>query len=350
MELTSNTTGLEQNNNGYSALRSQPRQPLADIVPLAAPFTVYLELTNICNFKCEFCPMHLNEYREIVGGESTLGAEDIRKIYSDIGELGRLKTLNLYMLGEPFVNRKITDYISLAKQMDIAERIIVTTNGTLINAATAEKIVSSGLDYIRFSIYGTTQEELTATAGTKIPLTRVIDNIKTLKDIRDRCGSQTPHIYIKTIDTGDAERNARFISLFDGIGDEVALEPVMNWNDDVNEVNFSQLGTAVLDLPYLSNRKTVCPFPFYTLVINADMQVSVCCVDWRKQAVVGDLKRKSLTEIWYGKKLKDFQLAHLEHRRHELSACANCSYINTAPDNLDGLTARQFLLRRDKAV
>jgi len=337
---------MNDNAGSYASLRSAPRQRLADVVPLPAPFTIYLELTNICNFKCSFCPMHFKDYSEIAGGSFTLGDAEIEKIFTDIKQLGRLKTLNLYMMGEPFVNRKLTDYIALAKRMDIAERIIVTTNGTLLPPPTAEKIVDSGLDYIRFSIYGTTQEELAATTGTKISLEWIFGNIKTLKSIRDARGSQKPHIYVKTIDTGDAARNARFQSLFTGIGDETVIEPAMNWNDDVEEVNLSGLSTAVLDTPHFSHKKEVCPFPFYTLVINADMQVTVCCTDWRKETVIGNLRTESLSDIWHGPPLRAFRLAHLERRRGELAGCTNCTYLYTAPDNMDELTSGEFLQRK----
>lgn len=336
---------MNDNAGSYASLRSAPRQRLADIVPLPAPFTIYLELTNICNFKCSFCPMHFEDYSEIAGGSFTLGDAEIEKIFTDIKQLGRLKTLNLYMMGEPFVNRKLTDYIALAKRMDIAERIIVTTNGTLITPAVAEKIVASGLDYIRFSIYGTTQDELAVTAGTKVPLERIVSNIRTLKSIRDSHGSQTPHVYIKTIDSGDAARNARFRTLFQDVGDETAIEPAMNWNDSVDEINLSGLGEQVLNTPYLSHKKEVCPFPFYTLVINADLQVTVCCTDWRKETVVGNLKAQSLEEIWRGEAMRNFRLTHLERRRLEIPACTKCTYLYTTPDNIDELSAAEFLRR-----
>lgn len=209
----------------------------------------------------------------------------------------------------------------------------------------AERIVDSGLDYIRFSIYGTTQEELAATTGTKIPLERIIGNIRTLKSIRDARSGQKPYIYVKTIDTGDAARNARFLNQFQDVGDETAIEPAMNWNDSVDEINLSGLGEQVLDTPYLSHQKEVCPFPFYTLVINADLQVTVCCSDWRKETVVGNLKTQSLGEIWTGEAMRDFRLAHLERRRHEIPACKNCTYLYTSPDNIDDLSADKFLMR-----
>jgi hypothetical protein len=43
-------------NAAYASLRSGNRISLADTSPIAAPLTIYLETTNICNFKCIYCP------------------------------------------------------------------------------------------------------------------------------------------------------------------------------------------------------------------------------------------------------------------------------------------------------
>jgi radical SAM protein with 4Fe4S-binding SPASM domain len=147
------------------------------------------------------------------------------------------------------------------------------------------------------------------------------------------------------IDTRSAEENAEFLSLFGGIGDEVALEPVMNWNDP-EEGDLSQMERdARLSLDYYKLKKQVCPFPFYTLVVHADLRVSVCCVDWAKETVVGDLRHETLAQIWRGEKLRAFQLMHLQGRAGEHKACRDCTYRHTAPDNIDGLTAAEFLSR-----
>jgi hypothetical protein len=38
-------------------------------------------------------------------------------------------------------------------------------------------------------------------------------------------------------------------------------------------------------------------------------------------------------------------LKHLQRRKHELPGCKNCTYLHTAPDNIDSLTADSFLER-----
>jgi len=102
-----------------------------------------------------------------------------------------------------------------------------------------------------------------------------------------------------------------------------------------------------LNSDYFGKKKQVCPFPFYTFVIHSDLKVSVCCVDVAKEAVVGDLRTETVTEIWRGQKLRAFQLMHLERRANQHPACRNCTYLYTAPDILDDLTVEEFLDRSE---
>ena len=44
----------------------------------------------------------------------------------------------------------------------------------------------------------------------------------------------------------------------------------------------------------------------------------LCCVDWEKKTLIGDLKKESLLEIWNGKKLRDIQLLHIQKQRKKL--------------------------------
>jgi radical SAM protein with 4Fe4S-binding SPASM domain len=332
----------------YSKLRQDPakRISLVDASPLPHPLTIFVEPTNVCNFKCSYCPESFTDYGERAGGLFRLGVPDFERICDQILELGPLKTLNLYMMGEPFVNRNLPDLIAMAKDKGVADRVVVTSNGTLIDAAMAERVVASKLDYLRISIYGATQERMTSVTASKIPLDRVVANVRRVRELREQGGSKAPFVYVKMIDSGDPVENRRFLDLFAGSCDEATIEPVMNWNDPEG-ANLSGLGRdELLKSQYFSRRKEVCPFPFYTLVIHSDMKVSVCCVDWAKQTAVGNLKEQTVAEVWRGDALHEFRMTHLRRQRQTLEACRNCTYLHTAPDNLDALSSEAFAARR----
>ena len=271
-----------------------------------------------------------------------MNIDEFNMICDQVNEIGQLKTLNFYMMGEPFVNKELPDFIAIAKEKRVSERLIVTSNGSLLDETIARKVIDAELDYLRFSIYGIEQHTFSDVTGSKIDIDRIIGRIRYIRSLRDSLGKKKPFLYAKMIDTRDAALNQRFLHLFRDICDEVAIEPVMNWNDP-DEGNLSGIATQdLLSDTYFSKKKAVCPFPFYTLVIHADLQVSVCCVDWAKKAVIGSLRDQSLKEIWMGERLKEFRLAHLRRQRHTLEACRSCTFLHTAPDNLDDLSPDVF--------
>jgi radical SAM protein with 4Fe4S-binding SPASM domain len=336
-------------NSTYSLLRAQPRVSLRDTVPLRAPFALYVEPTNICNFKCVYCPESFSDFEERSGGLHRLDLGAFERISDQVLELGGVKTLNLYMMGEPFVNKNLADFIRIAKRKKIADRVIITSNGSLLTEDASRRVIEAGLDFLRISIYGGDSEPFARKTQSKIPLDRVHRNVARFKALRDEMKGST-FLYVKMIDSGDAAENQHFLDLFSPIADEIVLEPVMNWNDP-EEGNLAQVDReAMLQTALFQKKKNVCPFPFYTLVVHSDLRVSVCCVDWAKETVVGDLKTQTLAEVWRGERLREFQLAHLDRRRSEISACRNCTFLHTAPDNLDDLSAGEFLARINQAA
>ena len=271
-----------------------------------------------------------------------MSENDIQRVADELRAIGTAKTLNFYMMGEPFAHKGLARAITVARRGNAAERLIVTTNGTLLTSKWHQDLIWSGLDFLRISIYGGTEETHRRRTKSSISLETIRSNIAAFRDYRDSQGAKSPFLYVKMIDSGDRDETESFRKMFIDTADELMVEPVMNWNDPA-EGNLAGVSRdELLSMPYFANKKRACPFPFYTLVIHSDMRVSVCCVDWSKQLVVGNLRTQSLRDIWHGDTLREIQMRHLAGRRHTLDACRNCTYLHTAPDNLDNLSADTF--------
>ncbi len=330
---------------GYALLRKQKRIDLTAEVPLARPLSLYIEPTNICNFKCIFCPESFVDYQEKSGGLSRLSLEDFALITEQIKDVGTAETINFYMMGEPFANKHLIYFIESAKQQGLGKKLILTSNGSLLKPDKYAALCASGLDYLRISIYGPNESAHASNTKSPVKLSRIRDNVLGLRQFRDNQGCQKPYIYVKMIESKLPKENQEFLETFCEVGDEVFLEPAMNWNDPA-EGNLSQLTPSELEQTgYFAHKKEACPLPFYTLVIHSDLKVSACCVDWDKKTVVGDLRIQSLKEIWNGECLRQLQIKHLEKRRDELEGCRNCTYLHTAPDNIDSLLPEEYIAR-----
>jgi radical SAM protein with 4Fe4S-binding SPASM domain len=320
----------------YSQLRHQPRIDLASAIPLPGPMTIHVEPGNACNFKCTFCPESFADYREKAGGLHMLKVEDFATVVRQIDILGRLKVMNMHMMGEPFANKNLEQMFKMAKQADIADKVICTTNGTLLRENRWQTVCESGLDYLRVSIYGCTQKAHEERTQSSVPLKTVIDNVRGLKTCRDSHGFTTPFICVKYVSSSPCEDHM-FRLMFADAGDETHVEALHNWHDP-EEKNLAGIPTEeLLSQPNFAKKKEVCPFPFYTLIIHADLQVGVCCVDWSKKTIVGNLRTQTLFDIWHGQKLRDFRLMHIRRRRSENEACSNCTYLHTLTDNVDSV-------------
>ena len=334
----------------YSSLRNKERLPLERLLPLSFPLSIYIEVTNRCNFRCKFCPESFDDFAEKTGGIVNLDLRLYQRIIREIVDHGVTKVLRFYMMGEPLLNQNLTEMIGEAKREGI-ERTELTTNGTLLSPSLGQKLIDCGLDYIRISIYAVDQDRHERITGSRFRVAKIIDNIKRLKRLRDSSSTHHPHIYVKMIDSLDERENRLFIETYQEIGDEVVVEKPMNWNgyENRNLIENAYSASGIENSVELLNqvelyeyKKEVCPFPFYSLVINSNADVVVCCVDWNRSTKIGNLKNKTLTEIWNGEELRQFRDMQLSRRRNTNPSCKNCVFLYTSPDNLDRISPEKI--------
>tara|TARA_B100001093_G_scaffold513713_1_gene586198 strand:+ start:133 stop:1164 length:1032 start_codon:yes stop_codon:yes gene_type:complete len=329
----------------YKDRIKEDRLNLIDIIPLSGPLTVHIEPTNICNFKCKFCPESFDNYKEKAGGNFMLSNDDYDIIINQLKTLPRLKQLNFFMMGEPFANKNTLSFIKTATENNISYSYMVSSNGALLTSEKYQRLCESGLNYLRISIFGSNEQIHRNITQSKIDLERVKNNIRNFKKFKEDNNFIKPTVMVKMIESENPEHNKEFLDNFTGLGDETLIEPLTNWNDP-DEGNLSMVDKKnLLSTDHYKKRKKCCPYPFYSMVIHSDLKVSICCVDWEKKTFIGDLKKESIKDIWNGKLHKDIQLKHINGQKKDVEGCKSCTYHYTAKDNLDNLNQETFLER-----
>jgi len=244
------------------------------------------------------------------------------KIIDDIKAMGKIRSLKLYMIGEPFLNPHLVDMIYHARRMNVSDRIEVTTNGSLVSGPIVKELIGSGLDYLRFSIYSATPSKITS-------------NVREVIKYRDAAGLTKPYVAVKYI-SKSAALDAQFRQTYEGVGDEQIVEPLGNWGD-----------TIVLAE---ASKKEVCPFIFYMLGIKANGDVLPCCIDWKATMKLGNVKEQPLKEIWDGAPRAEIVRQHLERNRRNLPVCISCTLPKTTPDDLEKLTLEEYENRMEFGI
>lgn len=83
---------------------------------------IYLEITNVCNLACAFCPGTARPRRFMATGEFAALVERVRP-YTDF--------LYFHLMGEPLLHPELPELLSIADKLGF--RVIITTNGTLLS-------------------------------------------------------------------------------------------------------------------------------------------------------------------------------------------------------------------------
>jgi radical SAM protein with 4Fe4S-binding SPASM domain len=259
-----------------------------------------------------------------------MSLELFKKIADDMRAFpDRIKELLLYKDGEPLLNPSIVEMIAYAKARNVAQKVALVTNGSLLTDERINGLLSAGLDAIKISVEHMTDEGYARVARANCSYREIHTRVARLFAERER-RSHPLLIDLKVldIDLAEAER-VRFIEDYAPICDYMHFGTLMGWSrSDRKDFTLGQKVSRGMDsLNVLSPERLVCPNPFKTLAVNFDGSVTVCCVDWSHALCVGDVKSEPLTEIWRGERLRTLREVHLRGQRGRYSACANCQYF-----------------------
>ncbi|MEI6209101.1 MAG: radical SAM/SPASM domain-containing protein [Desulfuromonadales bacterium] len=325
-----------------------PRHQLALELPLAAPYLVHVDPTNLCNFRCPFCPTgHPELLREVGRPSGRMDFALFVKIMNDMLMFPeKPKVLHLYKDGEPLMHPDFGRMAMLAKTSKVSERINLTTNAALLTAKRTTEILDAGIDIVRVSVEHVHDAGYRERTITFAKYDTIIRNVAGLFEARERRNVKT-RIWVKILRLGLTDANIeKFGRDFRGICDECLVMTPMGWSrTDVYDFTLgSNPTTGDNGETPLRQDRLVCPYPFYSLAINFDGSVSVCCADWSHGTVVGDVCTSALIDIWNGSPLQELRRMHLVNRRAENSACANCQTMQGLPDDSDLDVDRERLL------
>ncbi len=149
---------------------------------------VYFEVTNYCNFRCDFCPMQVSK-RKMQHMDFALFEKGIEDIVRD----HVADTVGFHVLGEPLLYPKIFDAISHANRQGL--RTEVNTNGSLLTQDRVQRLVEARLDTLCVSLQIMDPQEHVC-RGSSLPFDvyyqRVMDAVRLIKRSQGQMGAPRP--------------------------------------------------------------------------------------------------------------------------------------------------------------
>lgn len=317
------------------------RNDLSKVLPLRTPYVIQIDPASKCNFKCKFCPTSKDSNNK---NRTIMQFKLFKKIIDGLVDFDdKIKVLKLWKDGEPLLNKNICEMIKYAKEQEIVEKIEMTTNGYLLNKQLNYNLIKSGLNKIIISVEGLNEADYLRNSGVKINFDEFIENIKHFYENRKNC-----IVHVKMIDIGlDEDSKEKFYKLFGDISDEMFIEKAIpcwpNFDDENIDHNLLNVWGKNLE------KKDVCALALYSMTINSNGRVTMCCNDWEQKIIVGDVNIQNIKEIWNSNKVREYQIMQLSHNRRAIPVCSQCMFPDyVAVDNIDSKASE--ILNRYKNI
>ncbi len=225
------------------------------------------------------------------------------------------KNLIPCFLNEPLLDPNLIERLRYIRKNAPATRINLTTNASLLTPDKAAILVDEGLLYeINISFQGISSEVYEQSMP-GLSFDRTKKNVENLIDYVRNRRKRRPQITVTMVRTTLVEPEIKkALTYWEAKGVKARVLPYENRSGETDE----EIAAGNL-IPY-----DACKRPFNTVVITFDGKVVLCCVDYKRKMVMGDLHDQSLYEIWNGKKFREVRRLFLEKRKASIPACRNC--------------------------
>ena len=175
------------------------------------------------------------------------------------------------MFNEPLLDKRLIKFIEYVGKELPSVYIEINTNGDLLDLSLFKKLKDAGVDFMNVTQYDG----------------KISDSIQNILD--NLSLSEKQSLYVHTLDV------------------------ICNRAGEV-DVESNQ------KLPL----RRFCRRPFYQLCINYKGKAVLCCNDYFGVVEIGDLREKSILQIWHSKIFRHYRWNLFLRRRDRLKLCNKC--------------------------
>lgn len=279
----------------------------------AYPPYVTIEPTNRCNLNCPECVAGSQQLQRRIGD---LSLKDFKVIVDEI--YSYTVVLNLYMQGEPYLNKELSHMIAYAKSRNLF--VSLSTNAQRLPELKEEYLPH----HLIVSVDGATQKSYEAyRVGGK--LSKVQDFVKVISDFKRDLNCRTPYVELQFLVNRHNEGEQKAVkSLFKGQYDRFVTKTMQIINED-NKAEFTPQMTCCNR--YVNDKaiQPGCYKMLSTSVFTQEGELALCCMDKNATFSRGSIFNADYTTLLNNSEANSYRKMLIE-KKSKVSICSNCPY------------------------
>ena len=223
-----------------------------------------IETYGHCNRKCSFC---FNNDRFPNRHTGIMSTDIWGKTIEELSSINYTGRISPHHFGEPLLDKRLPELISLARKKCPQAEIHFSSNGDLLTENVLLELLEAGLDSILVTNYDDLENPNLVKLHNKYPSNIRYRNVKDMW-LQNKAGAQL-------------DRTSRHVNM-------------------------------------------PCLRPSRQLVIDWQGNVVLCCNDYYESHVFGNVKDKSILEIWNSEDFQQYRQLLRRGHRAEIDICENC--------------------------
>lgn len=244
--------------------------------------------------------------------------EQFQRIIDELAET-QPRRISLYLQNEPLLDKRLPEFTAYVSERIPATSTLVTTNGTNLKEDMGAALVDAGLKRLKVSIQSLDPAKNKDIMGKACDSDKVVANVLAFKKILREKKAKHFDLRISTVVTkmnqNEIEDTRRFWKRHDIRLVTSALE---NRGGNIQNALDMNIGEMAVRDNCIRPRREMC------ILFNGD--AALCCVDWHRVEVVGNVFEDSVRSVWNGARLQHIRKAFADGDVGSLpEICVNCT-------------------------
>jgi radical SAM protein with 4Fe4S-binding SPASM domain len=283
------------------------------------PLFYSIEATNICNYRCKYCPQGNPDGQEFKKGQMSIVL--FESILKKITQLKPVSQIYLTGNGEPLMHPDLEEFTSLSNKHGFIPSF--SSNGSLLSKERIKSLLDSGK--FSLTVDFSPSKEIYETYRSGGSWDTVYTNLKNLLILKKKLGRDYPKIEIRDMSTivlTSQKEKDEFLSDLKGLLKDLPVDrfsqlKVHRWIGNIDQ--------RIIPTQVKGNKYKLCTHPWSLFVITWKGEVLACCRDFGSEYVIGKIEGEDgILEIWNNERIKFLREALVSKNPDKINICKNC--------------------------
>ncbi len=287
---------------------------MTNVNSLPGPQRIQIQTQSGCNGRCVFCPNEAVLQTDLAQGR--MPEPLFRRIIDELAET-QPNRISLYLMNEPMADKRLPDLVAYTSEKVPAASTLVTTNGTYLNEERAEALIDAGLKRLKVSLQSLDPEANREIMG--YGSEKVIEGVLATKRVMTRKRAKKFDLRVSMVVTRhNREETDRARRFWKRHGVRLVTSALENRGGNIataEEMNDGEM-----------RKRDNCIRPSREMCVLFNGDAVLCCVDWHRTVVLGNVGDTSVREVWNGPAVTQIRRGFSEQDPSLLPPiCINCT-------------------------